>query len=115
MSLKILEKKKLLLERYNLKYNRLWETITGIFLFFITTFLAYYILQYDLRIRLLTTELSLNKVLFFQEIFQKLNLIYVLVLLIIAFIGTILSTILLKTRQEIKKIYEFFEINYNAL
>lgn len=95
-------------ERYNSKYNRLWGQLTSISLFFIGTFLAYYGLQYDFSISFQEGNITIARLI----LFQRITIIYIIILLLIVSVFSFLFSHLLFTGKKLRQLFRDWELNY---
>lgn len=105
-------KQQLLFERHNSKYNRCWEQITTLSLFFIATFLAWIGLRYSIINDLLQEKTTINIIKIVSN-YNSITLTYLLALLILALAIGYLASHLFRSRDKIKELFDKLGLNYD--
>lgn len=99
-SMKLEQKVDIKFEKFNSKYNRIWEQLTNISIFVLTTVSGY-------LIALSTIQRNVNNILKIEFV----NYILLMIGIILGFGYGILITHLLECRKQIKFIFEKYKIS----
>lgn len=107
----ISEKSRLIFEKQNSKYNRIWEQLTSLSLFFIATFLAWLGVWYDLTTKIADSP-SRAAVIQNLSVFHLVTLSYGAILMVITLSVVYLLSHLFRAREKIRELFKKNKMSY---
>lgn len=97
---------KIFFDRYNVKYNRLWNQVTTFFIFFLATLIGYYLFQCNLDLQILKGQITFDEL----SIQRKALVLYSIILTVLAMLIAYVFSEIRTTKNILKAVFDYKKI-----